>query len=172
MSCCRGGSTVFDLLVRGILIGLGATLVLDAWIGLLKLAFGLPSRNWAMVGRWVGPFAGGRFVHESIAQAPPIRGELALGWAFHHLFGTAYGMLLVSITGAGWVRHPTLLPAMVISFVGLPAPYFVMDPAMGAGFAASRAPHPAAARLRSLMNHAVFGAGLYASAWLAYRVYS
>jgi hypothetical protein len=46
-----------------------------------------------------------------------------------------------------------------------------MQPAFGFGVAASKTPNPAQARLRSLMNHAVFGFGLYlfglAVSWLA-----
>jgi hypothetical protein len=36
-----------------------------------------------------------------------------------------------------------------------------MQPSFGFGFAASKTSNPAQARLRSLMNHAAFGAGLY-----------
>ena len=39
-----------------------------------------------------------------------------------------------------------------------------MQPGMGAGIAASRTPHPAAARFNSLLTHAIFGLGLYAAA--------
>jgi hypothetical protein len=41
-----------------------------------------------------------------------------------------------------------------------------MQPAMGAGLAASRTPQPEAARVQSLVTHAVFGVGLYTSGWL------
>jgi hypothetical protein len=46
-------------------------------------------------------------------------------------------------------------------------PFFVMQPAMGLGFAASRARRPGAARVQSLLTHLVFGGGLYAGAWAA-----
>jgi hypothetical protein len=42
----------------------------------------------------------------------------------------------------------------------------VMQPAMGAGIAASRTPRPNLARLRSVVTHTVYGLGLYASAWM------
>jgi hypothetical protein len=42
-----------------------------------------------------------------------------------------------------------------------------MQPGMGLGIAASRAPDPRAARLRSLTTHAIFGLGLYAAGWAA-----
>ena len=35
---------------------------------------------------------------------------------------------------------------------------------MGAGVAASRTPHPNAARLRSVVTHTVYGVGLYLAA--------
>jgi hypothetical protein len=41
-----------------------------------------------------------------------------------------------------------------------------MQPGMGAGIAARRTPRPGAARLQSLVTHAVFGFGLYAAATL------
>ncbi len=104
---------------------------------------------------------------ESIAKAAPVRHELALGWAFHYFVGALYGVLLIAIGGIEWARDPTLLPALVVSLLMLAAPFFLMDPAMGGGFAASKSANPTAARLRGLMNHTVFGAALYGAARLA-----
>jgi hypothetical protein len=47
-------------------------------------------------------------------------------------------------------------------------PFLVMQPAMGAGIAASRTRNPGAARLQSLVTHAVFGLGLYTGGWIAH----
>jgi hypothetical protein len=47
------------------------------------------------------------------------------------------------------------------------APFFLMQPGMGAGIAASRTRRPAAARFQSLVTHGVFGLGLYAAGWAA-----
>jgi hypothetical protein len=41
-----------------------------------------------------------------------------------------------------------------------------MQPDMGAGIAVSNTPKPNAARIRSLLSHAVFGLGLYVAASL------
>ena len=70
------------------------------------------------------------------------------------------------IWGLEWARRPTLVPALIISFVTLVAPFLVMQPAMGAGIAASKTPRPNMARLRSIATHTVYGIGLYISAWL------
>ena len=40
-------------------------------------------------------------------------------------------------------------------------PFFILQPSLGLGVAGSRTPKPMQARLKSLMTHTVFGAGLY-----------
>ncbi|NIP49498.1 MAG: DUF2938 family protein [Gammaproteobacteria bacterium] len=52
-----------SIILQGILIRLLATALIDGWALLLKLFFKLPTTNWAMVGRWVGHFHSGQFVH-------------------------------------------------------------------------------------------------------------
>jgi hypothetical protein len=54
-----------------------------------------------------------------------------------------------------------LLPALAVGVATVVVPLFVMQPAMGAGFAASRTPTPLKNCLRSLATHAVFGVGMY-----------
>ena len=110
--------------------------------------------------------ARGRIRHDSIAAAPPVRAERAIGWSTHYLIGVAFAFLLPAFWGADWIRHPTLFPALIVGVGTVAAPFFVMQPAMGAGIAASRTPRPNAARLHSLVMHAVFGLGLYAAAML------
>jgi hypothetical protein len=122
------------------------------------------------VGRWVGHLAAGRFLHESIAASRPVRGEAAIGWTAHYLIGVGFAGLLVAIAGADWCREPTLAPALAMGVVTVLAPFLIMQPGMGSGIAASRTPDPNAARLQSLITHAVFGLGLYLSAWLIGRI--
>ena len=54
-----------------------------------------------------------------------------------------------------------LIPAIAFGVVTVLAPFCLMQPALGLGFAASKTSNPAQARLRSLMNHIAFGVGLY-----------
>lgn len=148
------------------LVGIGATAVLDAWL-LLLARMGVATASFAMVGRWVGHFAHGQFAHAVIAKAAPVPFELGLGWLTHYLIGIAYAVLLVAAQGTGWLEQPTLLPALALGVATVAAPWFVMQPAMGSGFLASKTPAPLKNCLRNLVNHAVFGAGLYlaAAAW-------
>jgi hypothetical protein len=56
------------------------------------------------------------------------------------------------------------LPAVALGVGTVVFPLFVMQPAMGLGVAASRTPAPLKNCLRSVVNHAVFGLGLFLSA--------
>ncbi len=149
--------------IQVVLIGIGATVVMDAWLAFLA-RLGVPTTSFAMVGRWVGHMRRGRFAHEAIAKAAPVRHELGLGWLVHYLVGIAYAALLVAVQGAGWLDRPTLLPALGVGVATVVAPWFVMQPAMGSGFLATRTPTPLKNSLRNLANHAVFGTGLYLAA--------
>lgn len=153
-----------------VIIGIGATLVMDAWGLVRKQLLGIPPADYALVGRWLGHMVHGRFRHERIAAASPIPAEALLGWSAHYLIGMVFALLLVAICGAEWVRQPTLLPALVWGLVTVAAPFLLMQPGMGAGVAASRTPRPNAARLQSLITHSVFGLGLYGSALVLYVV--
>lgn len=150
-------------LAHVVLIGIGATALMDAWL-LAQARLGLPSSGFALIGRWIGHWPRGRFAHGSIAKAEPIPGELALGWLTHYAVGIAFAGALVAALGLDWMRQPTPLPALAFGVATVVAPLFVMQPAMGAGFAASRTPTPLKNCLRSLANHTVFGAGLYLTA--------
>jgi len=145
---------------RLLLIGIGATAVLDLWLALLR-RLGLPGLDMALLGRWVAHLPRGRFVHAAIARAEVVAGERAWGWLAHYAIGIAFAALLVGLLGQRWLHAPTLLPALAFGVATVVAPLFVMQPAMGAGFAASRTPTPLKNCLRSLASHAVFGLGLY-----------
>ena len=54
--------------------------------------------------------------------------------------------------------------AIHFGVVTVAVPMFVMQPAMGYGFAGSKTPSPLRTCVRSFANHAVFGAGLYIAA--------
>lgn len=155
-----------------VLTGAGATAATDLWTIARQSLFGVPRPDYGLVGRWIAHMPRGRFVHASIAAAQPVRGERLVGWCAHYLIGIAFAALLPLVWGAEWVRHPTLGAALVVGIATVVMPFLLMQPGMGAGFAASRTPRPAAARLQSILMHAVFGLGLYASGWAASHLYA
>ncbi|MEX0733281.1 MAG: DUF2938 domain-containing protein [Steroidobacteraceae bacterium] len=158
--------------LAAVLVGAGATLLLDLWSLFLQRAFKVPFPNLCLLGRWLCHMPKGKFVHASIASAPPKRFECTVGWIAHYAIGAAFALVFVALAPAGWLARPTLLPAMLFGFGTVLIPYLVMQPAYGLGVAASKTPNPTAARLKSLMSHGVFGLGLYASAVAASQVLS
>lgn len=150
-------------LAQALLVGIGATALMDLWLVALRRR-GVPTMDFALLGRWVGHLRHGRFAHEAIRRAPPVAAETGLGWLTHYAVGMAFAAALVAWQGPAWLARPTLLPAVAWGLVTAAAPLLVLQPAMGAGIASSRTPAPLANSLRSLANHAVFGLGLYLSA--------
>jgi Protein of unknown function (DUF2938) len=147
-----------------IAVGLGATLVMDLWAIFLSRTFNIPSPNYCFVGRWLCYMPEGIFRHNSIAAASRKPAECTVGWITHYAIGVIYALSLVLLSSPRWLQEPTLLPAMILGLATVAFPFLVMQPSFGLGIAASNTPNPTQVRLRSLMNHAVFGLGLYISA--------
>jgi hypothetical protein len=127
-------TTTTGFVSRSILIGAGATLTMDLWAAVLR-GFGVPSLDFALLGRWIGHVPKGRFIHPSIARSSAVRGELLIGWSAHY----SIGMTVV-------------------------APLLVLQPALGAGIASSRTGRPVFNSVKSLVTHTVFGFGLFLAA--------
>jgi hypothetical protein len=153
-----------ELVASSMLLGAGATALLDLWALARRRLSGLPLPDYGLVGRWIAWLPRGRFLHRPIAATPPVRSERLIGWTAHYGIGVAFAMLLIALLGGEWLARPTLGPSLLFGIATVAAPFLLMQPGMGAGIAASRSPRPAAARLQSVVTHAVFGAGLYATA--------
>lgn len=155
---------MLETIIRVALIGAGATAVMDLWGLMLKRGLGVKGLDYAMVGRWIGHMPGGRLVHRPIAAAAPVRGERMIGWTAHYAIGVGFAAALVIAAGSAWLAAPTPGAALAFGALSVAAPFLVLQPALGMGLAARRAPKPWTARARSLTTHLVFGAGLYLSA--------
>ncbi len=157
------------LLLHGIIIGAAATVILDIWALVAKRAYDAAPANWALAGRWFAHMRRGQYRHESIADAMKVRGELAIGWIAHYVVGIVYGVLVVAIWTLQGVAYPTLAAPFLVGLVlATCAAWFVMQPGMGLGIAASRTPDPLRMRLRTVVNHIVFSFALYVSALVLY----
>lgn len=155
-----------ELVLRMLVIGIVATLVMDVWAVLLR-QFGIPSLDFALLGRWLGHFRQGQWSHESIVKAAPVRGEGVIGWLAHYSIGIIFAAVLLATFGLKWARSPTLLPALFIGVVTVVAPLFILQPALGAGIASSKTPAPLFNSVKSIVTHAVYGVGLYVAARVA-----
>ncbi len=147
-----------------IVIGIGASLFMDLWNLFLRRAFGIPSLNYCLLGRWLRYMPAGTFRHANIAAAPPRSFECMVGWLGHYAIGVTLALGFVVLVSGHWLARPTLLPALLYGIATVCFPYFVMQPSLGLGVAASRTANPTQARLKSLATHAMFGTGLYVCA--------
>ncbi|MGE0602258.1 MAG: DUF2938 domain-containing protein [Xanthobacteraceae bacterium] len=155
---------MYEIWLRAVAVGLGATLLMDAWGLLLKHLYDVKGLDYRFVGRWIGHMTRGQFSHADIRNAPATRYEAGIGWAVHYTIGILFALALVAAWGRNWLEIPTLLPALVTGLLTLSAPLFIMQPAFGFGFASSRTPNPMKARARSLITHTIFGLGLFVTA--------
>src|SRR5689334_10611164 len=119
---------MMDYLIFAVLIGTGATVVIDIWGILRKQIFGIPPMNFALVGRWLAYLPRGRFFHKPIAASAPVPGEVIIGWIAHYLIGIAFAAALLAIFGVDWARHPTITPALIVGIVSVAAPFLLMQP--------------------------------------------
>lgn len=140
------------------------------WTVIRKHVFAIPFPDFGTLGRWVAYLARGRFRHDRIADTPPVRAERLIGWIAHYAIGIAFAGILLAIWGHEWIRDPTIWPTLIVGIGTVAAPFLIMQPATGAGFAGSRTPRPNTTRLQALITHAVFGVGLYIAGWVASRL--
>ncbi|PYO96801.1 MAG: DUF2938 domain-containing protein [Gemmatimonadetes bacterium] len=152
------------VILSAILVGIGATVGIDVWNLFLKRAFGIPSLNYCLLGRWLGHMPEGTFWHTSLAAASQKPFECTTGWIAHYTIGVVFAVVFVVLASADRLARPTLLPALLYGIGTVVFPLFIMQPSFGLGIAASRTSNPPQARLKSLGTHAAFGLGLYASA--------
>jgi hypothetical protein len=148
-------------LARAGLAGLLATLIMDVGARTtVAPMLGVQAGGPKTLGRWVGHLATGRFVHDDIATAAPVRHEAVIGVVAHYAIGLtlgeAYGLLL----RVRCRRRASCGLALAYGSGTTVFSWFVLFPATGQGAFGRRS-----ARLGtlSLLNHIVYGLGLCAA---------
>jgi hypothetical protein len=153
-----------NYILAAVVIGAGATLLMDLWNLFLKRRFDIPSLSYCVLGRWLRHMPEGSLRHANINAAPPKPFECTVGWVAHYSIGVVFALAFIVFTSGEWLARPTLLPALLYGIVTVVFPFFIMQPSFGLGIAASRTTKPRQARLKSLATHTVFGLGLYVCA--------
>ena len=150
-----------DGVVKILVLGVFATVVIDIWATFSNKILAFPRTNWAMVGRWLGHIPSGRLAHSPISSASEIRNENAMGWAFHYFIGVVYAAFYAMLVLYGQNGQPSLLSAWLFGLATILSPWFIMQPSLGMGFCASQAPKPNMVRLQNFAIHSIFGVALY-----------
>ncbi len=155
---------VWEIVWRGVAMGIGGTIFMDVWAIILHRLFKQPAANWGPVGRWFWHLPKGTVFHDSIAKAAPYEHEAALGWISHYAVGIIYGILLAMIVPAEWFAAPTFLLPWIVGIVTVGAGWFLLQPGLGIGWAASKTPNPNKVRALNLVAHSIFALGMFVTA--------
>ena len=152
-----------EYLLHVLFIGMSATIFIDFYAFILQRYFNIPSLNYQFIGRWLVGISHGQFVHHKIMQSPNVRFEKYIGWFSHYVIGIMFSALFIMIVSTNWLISPELFPALFFGTSTVIFPFFLMQPCLGFGIAASQTPFPRSARLKSISTHFMFGLGLYFS---------
>lgn len=148
---------MFDFLI----VGVAATVMLDAMQLLMKQIFGWPATNWGIIGRWAAGLPKGKLVNTEIGKSPQVENELTLGWLVHYGVGIAYGAIYLFLVYQVFGTTPGFVSAMIFGLGSVAVTWFMMEPILGAGVMGANTPDPMVTRLHDLGSHLGFGLGLY-----------
>jgi hypothetical protein len=117
----------------------------------------------ALVGRWALGLLRGQWAHADISRAPPRRGEVAAGWAFHLLVGGGGVALLYAmwLQAAGWTLPAhRLWGGVAFGAATSLLPWGLLLPAFGWGWFGRHGPPGSNALLASTVSHLPYGLGV------------
>lgn len=157
---------MIEILWRGVAMGIGGTIFMDIWAIALHKFFHQPAPNWAPVGRWFWHLPKGKVFHDTIANAQPYEHELALGWIAHYAVGILYGIILALVVSPQWFAEPSFIQPWIVGIVTVGAGWFLLQPGLGIGWAASKLPNPTKARIMNVAAHTIFAIGMFVMALL------
>ena len=144
--------------VGAVVVGIVGTLTMDV-VGFVLQKAGVVRT--LPLGRWVAYLARGKARHEDITKSPRIRGELPLTPVVHYAIGitlAAFYLAALPWVGLGSPAWWTAIPYGVATSI---LPYFLMFPSMGYGLLGLRGQPKYFLLRQSLVNHFVFGVGLW-----------
>ncbi len=147
----------------GVVAGVLATVTMDAAMALAVLlapdTFASDKIDLAMIGRWAGGLARGRWRHDDITAEPPMRGELCMGLATHYLTGVVLTQVYVAALRRGGLM-PDPLKATAFGLATSALPLLILYPSMGYGCCGRRADDARRLLRVMLLGHVAFGAGI------------
>jgi len=155
-----------EVVIKILVIGVFATVIMDIWATFSNRVLKFPRTNWAMVGRWLGHLPKGKIVHNSISSSSEIKHENIIGWVFHYFIGIVYAALYVVLVVCIFANHTSLLTAWFFGLFTIVSPWFILQPALGMGICAIKAPKPNMVRFQNFAIHSIFGIALYYG-WLS-----
>ena len=148
---------VFSIVISGI----AACLVLDLWQQLLKRWMGIPTSNWAVVGRWfIHTWRVKTMYQPTIDAELPEANELRVGWWVHYAVSVGYAVVFYTLMVLVPVFKPTLFDGLIFGALSVAVPWFYFMPCIGKGVMARHTATPVKACCVAFANHLVYGVAL------------
>lgn len=143
-------------------VGVFATFCMELWSVFLNFVFHVPFPNYANIGRWIGNIIfHGEVTFTDISKVAPVTHELLYGWITHYFLGIFFSFLYIFVIFNVLKTRPSFIAAVLFSLVLVIFPFYVEQPVLGMGIAASETEDPNFSRMITLSYHAIFGVGLY-----------
>ena len=125
-------------IIDGIISGIVATMLFDAFQISLSYAYNINKSRWDLVGRYFFGFVDKIYIREDLESDKPVKNEFLIGYIVHYLIGIIYGIIYVTINIL-FFNEPSLILAILFGFITVLGGWCIMMPyAFNLGFFASK----------------------------------
>ncbi len=144
--------------VAPIVVGIVGSLTMDL-VGALFTKAGIT--RLLPIGRWAAYLALGKFRHADIAKSAAVRGERPLTPLVHYAIGISLAAFYLAALGWLGLGGPAWWTAIGYGIGTSLLPYLLMFPSMGYGLFGLKGQPRYFLLRQSLLNHFIFGVGLW-----------
>ena len=147
---------------EGLLTGIIATILLDSFQISLSYAHKIETSKWEIAGRYFLGLRDAKYSRFDIFNEPSVRYELIIGYTFHYIIGSIFGLFYV-VVNIFFFNDQSFILAIIIGFTTVLGSWCIMMPyAYNIGFFASKKENQKELLVQNLIAHFIFGVGLYA----------
>ena len=148
-------------IVNGLITGIIATFLFDAFQYSLSYAYNIDKPKWNLAGRYFLGLKEKKYIRLDLANENEISNELIFGLVGHYLIGSIFGLSYV-IINIIMLSDPSLLLAIFIGFITVLGGWCIMMPfAYNIGFFACKKNKQTQLMVQNLISHFIFGIGLF-----------
>ncbi len=150
------------IIVQMFLMGIFATFFMDLLAGFLaKRKVIYPFISPEAIGRWFLYIFRGRFLHKDINETPALKNEKMWCLISHYLIGVVLAGIYLFLNLIFPVIRNQPWVALIFGIATVILPWFLMLPGIGLGVMASKSSNRSLIIRTNLVNHTVFGLGLF-----------
>ena len=153
-------NSFLKIIIRGIIIGFFATMVMDLWTLFLFFIIGHPI-DWGTIGKVVGYLFQGDLILSDMSQYHALKYQNAIGWMTHYTVGFIYAIAFELIVLHGLKYKVSFLKTLIFAWVLMFFPLCVLSPLFDKGFFYMHSASSLYNILYTISCHTMFGIGLW-----------